>query len=244
MKAPLFLLACAALLFCAPVAHAEDMLPGRVISVSGEADVKRAPDKVAVSVTIQEQRKELKDAQKVTDEQLKSLYRIADQMGVTKGDLHTDFSSVQPVYEYTTEAKRVFAGYSVTHRVTVTLRDVEKLAELIRKLTEARIEQINGIQFGLQNEDGARNEALKRALEKAKAKAEMLASSLGEKLDKIYQVSENGVSFQPMPMLRTGKVMAMSGGIGMAMSAPADVAPPEGEISVRATVQATFLLKE
>lgn len=231
----------AALLLVAPVASAADAAyPGRTVSVSGEAEIKRAPDKAVISIGIQEQKRSLKEAQKLTDEQLKSLYRIADELGIEKKDLRTEYSSVQPVYNYD-NGKQVFTGYSVNHQVSVTLRDIEKLADFTQKALDAKIDQINNVQFGLQKEEEAKAEALVLAMENAHKKAELLAKAENETLGRVYTISESGARFDPppMPMMR-GKAMMV------AEAAPAmDVsAPPSGEITVSVGVQAMFLLKE
>lgn len=231
------------LLLTAPVAQAADTaVIGRSITVGGDAEIKRAPDKVDVSIGIQEQRRDLAEARKATDEQLKALYRIAKETGIAEKDLRTDYSSVQPVYDYN-NGKRIFTGYSVTHQVTATLRAADKLADFTQKLLDAKIDQIDNIVFGLQKEDDARQEALKLAIAKARQKAEILARSEGESLGKVYSINEAGMYFEPvpLPMLRGKAMMAMDA------AAPAmqeSASPPAGEISVRAEVQATFLLKD
>lgn len=228
-----------------PPAHAGDTVTGRTVTVRGEAEIKRAPDKADVSIGIQEQKRDLKEAQKATDDQLKALYRIAKELGIAEKDLRTDYSSVQPVYNYNNnDGRQIFAGYSVNHQVTVTLRDVAKVAELTQKLTAAGIDQINNILFGLQQEDSARDEALELALKKARAKADMLAKASGETLGKVYSISESGVHFdpRPMPMMRGKAMMAMEAAGAPAMDAAAP--PPSGEMVVRADVQATFLLQD
>ncbi len=231
----------AGLLLFASLAQAEDVSPGRTITVRGDAEVKRAPDKAEISIGIQEQRRNLKEAQKATDEQLKALYSIAKEMGVEQKDMRTEYSSVQPIYNYE-EARQVFSGYTVNHQISVTLRDIDKIADFTQKLMDSKIDQINNIMFGLQKEDEARDEALKLALEKARAKAMMLARVSGETLGKVYSINESGVQFQPMPvsMMRGKAMMAMEG------AAPAMdmAAPPSGEMTIHADVQATFLLKD
>lgn len=238
------LIALMGLLLTAPAAQAqEQVFPARSVTVRGEAEVKRAPDKADISVGIQEQKRDLKEAQKTTDEQLKALYRLAREMGIAEKDLRTDYSSVQPVYNYRQDGTQVFTGYSVNHQVTVTLRSLGKLGDFTQKLLDAKIDQINGITFGLQKEDDARQEALDLALKNARAKAETLAGSAGEAVGKVYSLSEVGVYFEPvpMPMMRGKAMVAMDAAPAMDNAA---AAPPPGEMSVRADVQATFLLKE
>lgn len=224
---------------------AQEALPGRLVTVTGEAEVKRAPDKADVSVNISEQSHNAEQAKKLADEKIESLYKIASNLGIAKNDMRTDYSSVQPVYNYTNTGQ-VFQGYSVMHQVTLTLRDVNKVAVLTEKLIAAKIDQINNVQYGLQKEDEAKDEALKEALVKARRKADMLAGAMRETVDKVYAINEAGVSFQPIPMpMVRGKMAMMEAGVAPApMMADASANPPSGEMAINASLTATFLLKE
>lgn len=229
-------------------AHADDIIARRTVTVTGEAEVKKAPDKADISISIEEEDKSLEVAREETDKQLKALYRIAGETGIEKKDMQTNYSSVQPIYDYVSDNgrgnnRRVFRGYNVNHQVTLTLRDTDKLATLTEKLLAAKIDQINNVTYGLQKDDAAKDEALKAALLKAKAKAGMMASTLGESVDRVYQINESGISYQPpMPMAYARKSMAMPGA-PMAMDAAAET-PPSGEITVNANVTVTFMLKD
>lgn len=225
-------------------ASAQEVLPGRLVTVTGEAEVRRAPDKVDVSVNISEQSHNAEQAKKLADEKIEALYKIASSLSIAKNDMRTDYSAVQPVYNYTNTGQ-VFQGYSVVHQVTLTLRDVNKVAVLTEKLIAAKIDQINNVQYGLQKEDEAKDEALKEALIKARRKAEMLAGAMRETVDKVYAINESGVSFQPIPMpMMRGKAMMMEAAASAPVMADESANPPSGEIAIHANLTATFLLKD
>lgn len=220
----------------------------RSIIVNGDAEVRKAPDKADVSISIQEENKSLEEARRLTEAQLKSLYRIAKELGIPEKDMKTSYSSVQPVYDYT-NGKQVFRAYSVNHQIQITLRKLDQLAVLMEKLLDARIDQIDNVQYGLQDENVSKDEALKKALERAKLKASAMASAYGETLGRVIQINESGVDYQPIPMPMMRKAFAMEASdSGMVASAPPapplPPAAPTGEISINATVNVTFALKD
>lgn len=220
------------------LAHAEEAVLARTITVSGDADVKKAPDKADINISIQEENKSLDEARRLTDAQLKSLYRIAKETGIPEKDMQTSYSSVQPVYDYH-NGKQTFRAYSVNHQIQVTLNKVDQVGVLTEKLLNARIDNIDNVQYGLQNEDSARDEALKKALTKARAKAQSMASTLGESLGRVMQINESGVSFQPIPMMMRAK-----GTQDAVVAMESAASPPTGEIAVNANVTVTFALKD
>lgn len=226
--------------------HAEEMVAARTIVVSGDAEVKKAPDKADINISIQEENKSLDEARRLTEAQLKSLYRITKELGISEKDMKTSYSSVQPVYDYN-NGKQTFRAYSVNHQIQITLRKLDQLAVLTEKLLDARIDQIDNVLYGLQDENDSKDEALKKALERAKLKASAMASAYGESLGRVIQINESGVEYQPIPMPMVRKAFAMeaadSGMIASAPPAPPPLPTPTGEISINATVNVTFALK-
>ncbi len=216
-------------------AHAQEVVMQEVISVSADAEAKGAPDKVDVSLGLSEQNVKLEDARARVDAQLDALYEIAEEMDIEKDDLQTSYSSVQPVYNYR-DNEREFKGYQVTHNITVTLRDTDKLATFTNKVLEAKIDEIHNIQFGLENQDALVNEALQKAVAKAKAKADALAGAAGVKVGQVISLNEGTQMQMPRPMMR----MEMS---AMASADKVASAPPGGSISVNATVSVVYELQ-
>jgi uncharacterized protein YggE len=91
--------------------------------------------------------------------------------------------------------------------------------------------------FGYDNIEEHQNKALVSALNKAKAKAELIAGTLGVKLGSAWQVSESGGDF-PMPMY----AKSMRGEMAMM-----DAAPQEAPLEVKAqtittNVNVSFLI--
>lgn len=218
-------------------AYADDVTELRTVSVSADAEVKSNPDKVSVLLGISERGKVLADVKKATDDQLNSLFAIAKDLGIEEKDMQTTYSAVQPEYRYDEPTSRqVMDGYSVTHNVTVTLRKIETLGQFTEAVLTAGIDEIQNVSYGLENEEALKESALKLAVEKAKRKADVLASAAGAKTGRVVAINESGAFIpQPRPMMMKASMMAMD-------ASEAAPVPPSGEMVVRADVSVTYEL--
>ena len=129
-------------------------------------------------------------------------------------------------------------GYSVTHNVTVTLRKLDDLGPFTEAVLAAKIDEINGVVYGIENMDSLKESALKLAIEKAKRKADVMAAAAGVKAGPVVSIQESGAVLPPRPMPRMMKAMAME--VGSADAAPT---PPPGELTVHVDVSVTYELQ-
>jgi uncharacterized protein YggE len=211
----------------------------RAVTVNGEGVIKAEPDKAEINVTIYTEAKELPDAKRQNDQKLQRFRSIARSLNIGSSQLHTINTSVQPQYSYTpnkAERQRTLTGYTVSHTVEVTLKQLDVLGEFLQKLVEADIDRIDNIRYGVTKEDELKEHALVKALSQARRKAKLLADSLDESLGKVLSINEGNMQYQPPVVpFRTRTAMAM------AKSADA-VAPPRGDLEIRSTVNASFAL--
>src|SRR3990167_7744821 len=71
------------------------------ITVSGEGEVFAVPDTGTFSVTVQEEAKEVKDAQETATEKVNDIIAYLKGAGVEEKDIKTTDYSVYPQYDYT-----------------------------------------------------------------------------------------------------------------------------------------------
>ena len=108
------------------------------------------------------------------------------------------------------------------------MRNLPSLGEVLDAVVEAGSNQINGIQFDIDNKEGVLNQARNRAVKDARARAELYAQAAGVKLGNVINIQETGAVIpQPRPMVR----MAM---------AEAAVPIAAGEQELVASVSMTF----
>ena len=93
---------------------------------------------------------------------------------------------------------------------------------------------LNGLTFGVSNEDALMDEARRAAVAEAKARAELLASAAGVTLGPIISISEAAEMMpRPMPMMRAA-----------AEAMPAPVPVEGGELGLSASVSIVWALEQ
>lgn len=132
--------------------------------------------------------------------------------------------------------KRTLTGYEITQSLTVKVRNLETIGQIIEKATEAGSNQIGNLQFIIDKPDELQNQARTEAIAKAKQKAQTLAGQLGVKLARIVNFSEN--SYVPSARMDYyAKEVSMEADAGMAPQIET------GQNKITASVYITYELK-
>jgi len=181
----------AALLLCAVVASADESQP-RGITVTGYGEAKAKPDVAYLSVGVSTEAKNAGAAAGENARKTDSVIAALTRTGVPKADIETQRYSVEPNYQYPSTGVRTLVGYIVSNTVKVTLRDLAKVGQVIDAGLAAGANNVQGVQFALQNTDQISQQALAKAVQNAQAKAEVIANALHRPLGPVISVTESG----------------------------------------------------
>lgn len=226
-----------AFVFCLPLrAAADEAAPRRTIAVSGEGEVKVAPDLAVVSFAVETTAPAAGAA--VAENARKSTAladAIKEQIG-SNGKVSTTRYSLDPVYEQrergSTPAPPRITGYVARNEVRAETRAIDSVGKLIDTATKAGANRVAGLEFTLEQRAPAQNDALQRAGQDARRQAEAAAAALGVKLGRVLSASTtSGPVVVPRPFGRMAAAMAETG-------------PPTpveaGDVTVNATLQVTY----
>ena len=119
------------------------------------------------------------------------------------------------------------------------IRDLDTIGDILAGATTAGANQAGGISFSVDNPDEIKAQARTKAIEKAKAKAQVLADNLGMKLVKLTSFSED--SSTPYSRYSMMEKANFDDGRGGAVSAPMPV--PTGEQEITSSVTLTYELR-
>jgi len=211
-----------------------------IISVSGRSELTVEPDKAEIFVNVETQKKTAKEAK---DENARVSKKVTDALkkaGIKKDNIETTQFRINPRYEYDRlKGKSEIIGYTVTHVLKVTTLDLDKVGTYIDTAVNNGANRINSVNFGLtkEKEKEINGEALIRASNVAREKAEALATNLGVRLGKIASVSESGFDFIPFVAREFAVAEAAVG----APPIPTEISPQD--VTVRATVNVAFEIK-
>lgn len=183
-----------------------------------------------------------KTAAEATIDSTKKMNEIIGELnglGIEEKDIKTSNYNLRPVYNYTNNKGQELIGYEVTQNVSLKIRDLSKIGDVIAKTTEKGANQIGNINFTIDDEYELKNQARELAIEKAKEKAILIAEQSGMKLGDIKGVYESYNDYQPIMAYSNAKME-------MGMGGAADLAAPTiqaGQNEVRVEVTLTYEIK-
>lgn len=204
------------------------------LTISGEGLVTGTPDMASFSSGVVSEAKTAREALNANTQGVAAMIAAIKESGIEPRDIATSGFSVQPQYappkKDSVEAPRV-TGYQVRNTVSVRVRDLGKLGDLLDKVVTSGANQIGGISFDIAEPAKLQEQARIAAVQDARRQAEVIAQAAGVRLVRIINiVGEPGV--RPMPRMMAAPMM---------MKADAAAVPMEaGESEVRANVSMTF----
>jgi uncharacterized protein len=166
---------------------------GRLITVTGEADINVAPDKAIITLAASNRDLDITKSKAVIDGFVSRFTEIAKKYGINAKDIQTDYINIQP--EYKDWSKVTFLGYNTLRRFIVTLADMTKFDSLISDMIAAGATEIQDVQFQTADLRKYRDDARVAAIKAASEKANLLASQLGAKVGKPYDIMEISNNF-------------------------------------------------
>lgn len=183
------------------------------ISISGEGKVTGIPDIATIDVGLMTERPDVRSAQKENTEKMNKLIKTLKDLGVDSKDIQTSYYNIYPQYDWP-DGKQILRGYQVNQGVSIKIRNLEKIGDILAAAGAGGANQVSGLSFNIDDPEKLRQEARIKALENAKEKAEALAKVAGVKLGKIVSFSE--YSEMPAPMYKAYEGLGIGGGGEMA----------------------------
>lgn len=184
-----------------------------------------------------------------------AVIKIATGAGVAREKIGINTNTGKGKETRTQPYKQRVEKYKAVVMLNVVLKEKDKAVEFVNASLKEGVENVGSIQFSLKDEKAAQDKASLEALKDAKRRAAAIADAMGVAIDKPLAIADSGAQLlpiQPYPMMR-GRVDAMTNGVAaapmfaMKMADQAVAEPdalPTGLIEIRASVNATFLLKQ
>jgi len=220
--------ALAGALLTAPVLA--QVVPPATISVTGEATVSVPPDLAQIDGGVTSEAKTAREASEANNAAMGKVLQALKGAGIEEKDVQTSRLSLQPQSAPNRTGPSAISGYRASNRVTIRVRDVTKVANVIDTLVGAGANEIGGINFVVSQASKLLDEARERAVADARRKAEIYAKAAGVTLGAPLGISEEGNS-APVPYRRMAA--------GMAVSAPV----AQGEETLAVTVSVSWAIK-
>jgi uncharacterized protein len=208
------------------MATAQEMKMPRTISINGHGEISVVPNLASINIGVTSNGKTAGDALAQNTKAMQQVFATLKSAGIAETDIQTSNFSVNPRLIYPQDGSNkppVVDGYDVNNTVTVLVRKLDMLGSLLDQVVNAGSNQINGINFTVENADQILDSARTQAVADARRKAEIYAQAAGVKLGRVISISE-GAAYQPPPVVFTRAKTAME-------QAPAPMAQGEQTLS-------------
>lgn len=232
--APLALAIAMALTLSVPPATAQEG-PVRTITVTGTGEAAAAPDVATLRFSVVTRAPSAAEAIAENASLATTMRDRLSKLGVAGRDMQTNNLSLGPYYDRRDRqtGEQVIAGYEARNTLLVRLRDLDEAGAVIDAAVRAGANGLDGLTFGIEDQDALTEEAREDAVADAKATATLLAEAAGRALGPVVTITERGGRGGPQP--------------AMMMRAESDMAPSTpiegGEVSVTASVSVVYELE-
>ncbi len=213
-------------------AQQRDAPPPDTVVTSGDAVVRRAPDRAFITVTVETRAKSPRDAQRQNAEAMTAVRQRLAQAGVPREAIRTLGYDLQQEFDFVS-GRRVPREFVARNAIEIRLDEIARVGELLDVAVQGGATAISGVRFDLQDRDAVEREALRLAVADARARADAAAAGAGRTIDRVVKVED----------AREGPIM-MARPMMMEKSADAAQTPVEpGLVEIRARVTLTAAMK-
>ncbi len=203
--------------------------------VVGHGKVLADPDRAAVELGVTKRAQTARVAQDEVNQTVQLIVSALSDLGIDRKSIQTSRVQLHPVYSSGSRqnpATREIVAYEAGYSLSVRVSDLSQVGTVIDLALEAGANQLRGVRYELSDEAPFRQLALKKAVQDASAKAEVLATASGTQVARIVEILEGGSPGRPIEQ-RNLRMMAAEG-----MQAETAVLP--GQLAVRASVTIRF----
>jgi len=209
-----------------------------VLRVQGSAEIRIVPDLAVVRLGVANEAQTAQEAQQAVNSTAAAVLAAVRRVGIDEQNVQTVRLVLSPIYSSRRQGdpqEPRIVGYRASNTVSVRTEDLSLVAPVIDAALDAGANQLEGVSFGLQNDQAVKQQALRQAIEEAHGKAEAMADALDVDLEAIISVTEEP-GFVREPMMEMSRAMAMQ-------AAPQTAVSP-GEVAVSASVSIEYRLSE
>ncbi len=204
----------------------------KTISVTGTGVVKAKPDRAVLSLSVVTQAESAGEAISENAGKMDSVVKAVRSMGILENQTETSAYSLTPIWDYPKEgvSPRI-VGYTCSNTIRVTVKDLNKVGEVIDAAVKAGANQVSSLQFTISDEAMRQLglNALSLAVKDASSKASTIAAAAGVTLVGPVSISLSGYS----PYFRSYAFESVMGSVATPIISPE-------EVSVTVSVSAVY----
>lgn len=171
------------------------------ITASGKGELRVAPDVADISIAVSHTDKSVAKARERVESVTIKVIEAARAHGLSDADIRSSQLTIAPDYAWE-DGRRRLRGQRVERRVQLHLKDLDRYSALLDAVAEAEVSRLHQTSLGFSDRPALEREALVRAVQAARQRAEAMAGAANARLGEVYQIVENGGGHAPQPMMR------------------------------------------
>jgi len=207
----------------------------KTISVIGTGIAKAKPDRALISFSVVTQAASAEEAVSENADKMNRIVKAVRSMGILENQTETSAYSLTPIWEYPKDGSSPrIVGYTCSNTIRVTVKDLNKVGEVIDVAVKAGANQVSSLQFTISDEAMRQLglNALSLAVRDAASKASTIATAAEVTLIGPVSISLSGYT----PYVRSYAFESLVG------SVTTPIIPPE-DVSVTVSVSAIYEFK-
>lgn len=162
----------------------------RTVTVSADGKVNAKPDIAQMQLSVVSKGQTVKQISADNNQKMNAIVAAVKTLGVEDKDILTSQYDLNPDYDYTTGARR-FLGYTLTQAITVKVRKLDTVDDVLDSAVKAGANEVGGLSFDIDDTGPIKKQAREKAFTMAKEKAAEMASAAGVGLGRVVTFSES-----------------------------------------------------
>lgn len=208
---------------------------GTRLDISAQSTLQARPDIATLQIGVVTKAQTADQARKDNAQKMNAAFAILKEKKIDSQDYQTTGLNLSPDYVYEKNQAPRIAGYQASNNLTVKIRDLDKVSDVIDALVASGVNQINGPNFSVEKPEIFLNRARQDAMKQADERARVYAEATGLRITRIVSISEHANMGMPRPYMMKAAIAPQA---ASADSTP--VAP--GHVDLDVTVNVTYEL--
>ena len=210
----------------------------RTLYVSATGKVDLEPDIATVNIGVKSQSTQADEAFEQNNADVQAIIQTMVDMGIDRSDIQTRSFNIyqqqettRPMLDEESLAESSQTVFVVENTVSVTVREIDLLGEVLTAVVGQGANTIYGVVFDIEDKEAATVQARQIAIQDAQEKAQAMAEEAGVKLGEIHSIEINQNNL--LPREEPAAVDMAVGGVGI-------VPISEGTMSINVTVYLVY----
>ncbi|MFZ2996003.1 SIMPL domain-containing protein [Sphingobium sp.] len=211
-----------------------------VVTLNVTESVEATPNIATVGTGVQSRAPTAQQAMQDNAAKTEKLIAALAKAGIAKKDIQTSGINLNAQYDYNQQPGEPtgprFLGYEASNQLSVKLRDIKRVGQLLDAMVAAGATNVNGPSFAVDDPTAMIAQARGQAIRSARTQADYYAQAAGFRTARLLSIAESNSGGQPpMPMLQSARFKADA--------APTTPVEP-GQVSASVTLTVQYALEK